>query len=126
VPSLRPNETILGATTHGALAFVLTTERLLVGWRPSETGDAKQGTLAGAHRKVKQRSDALTERERECITMAAFTKEQIASALGVSVHVVKFHIDNAGRKLGARSRAGLVIAALRAGSVKLEDLRIPT
>jgi len=58
----------------------------------------------------------LTLRERECTSLLVqgFGDQQIAATLGISAETVRFHLDNARRKLGARSRAQL--AAIAAGS----------
>jgi DNA-binding CsgD family transcriptional regulator len=48
----------------------------------------------------------LTEREREVLrrTARGETNAQIADALGVTVHAVKFHLGSIFRKLGVRNR----------------------
>ena len=50
----------------------------------------------------------LTVREREVLRRAAQgeTNAQIASALGVTVHAVKFHLSSIFRKLGVHNRTG--------------------
>ena len=55
----------------------------------------------------------LTLRERECTSLLVqgFTDAQMATALGISTDTVRFHLDNARRKLGARTRAQLAVIA---------------
>lgn len=55
----------------------------------------------------------LTLRERECASLLVqgFTDAQSAIALGISTETVRFHLDNARRKLGARTRAQLAVIA---------------
>lgn len=52
----------------------------------------------------------LSRRERECVSLLlqGFTDREIGTVLGVSEATARFHIDNARRKLGARSRPQLV------------------
>ncbi|MEU8238535.1 response regulator transcription factor [Actinoplanes missouriensis] len=61
--------------------------------------------------------DELTEREREMVAWVAagFSNEQIGAALFVSPETVRTHVSRAMLKLGARSRAQLVVIAVRAG-----------
>jgi DNA-binding CsgD family transcriptional regulator len=49
---------------------------------------------------------ALTEREQEVLRRAATgeTNMQIAAALGVTIHAVKFHLGSIFRKLGVTNR----------------------
>jgi DNA-binding CsgD family transcriptional regulator len=51
---------------------------------------------------------ALTEREHEVLRRAATgeTNMQIAAALGVTIHAVKFHLGSIFRKLGVTNRTG--------------------
>ena len=59
----------------------------------------------------------LSEREREVIRLVALgaTSPEIAETLNISHHTVRKHVDNAMRKVGARSRAHLVAKALAEG-----------
>jgi DNA-binding NarL/FixJ family response regulator len=61
----------------------------------------------------------LTDREREMAAWAATgsSNEEIAAALFISPATVRTHISRAMVKLGARSRAQLVVIAVRAGLV---------
>ena len=61
--------------------------------------------------------DELTDREREMVAWVATgaSNEEIAGALFVSPATVRTHVSRAMLKLGARSRAQLVVIAVRAG-----------
>jgi len=61
--------------------------------------------------------DELTDREREMVAWVATgsSNEEIAAALFVSPATVRTHVSRAMLKLGARSRAQLVVIAVRAG-----------
>jgi len=61
--------------------------------------------------------DELTEREREMVAWVATgaSNEEIAAALVVSPATVRTHVSRAMLKLRARSRAQLVVIAVRAG-----------
>lgn len=67
--------------------------------------------LAGASRTPTP--SPLTLRERECTSLLVqgFVDAQIATTLGISTDTVRFHLDNARRKLGARTRAQLAVIA---------------
>jgi DNA-binding CsgD family transcriptional regulator len=56
----------------------------------------------------------LTDREREVLRRTALgeTNAQIATALGVTVHAVKFHLGSIFRKLGVGNRTGAVAVYL--------------
>ena len=63
---------------------------------------------------ARTRHGALTNREREIVTLIALGHEtsQIADGLQVSPETVRTHVRNAMSKLGARTRAQLVAIAL--------------
>jgi DNA-binding NarL/FixJ family response regulator len=65
--------------------------------------------------------DPLTAREREVLQLAAegLANKQIALALGISEHTVKFHLSSLYAKLGATSRTEAVRAGARRGWVVL-------
>jgi DNA-binding CsgD family transcriptional regulator len=68
----------------------------------------------------------LTERERgvvELILREDSTKE-IADRLGCSIKTVEFHVTNILRKVGARTRVGLVLRLVGAKGVSDEDARL--
>ncbi|GAA3384099.1 response regulator transcription factor [Cryptosporangium minutisporangium] len=61
--------------------------------------------------------DSLTEREREVALLVAqgLTNDQIARRLVISPFTAKTHVNRAMSKIGARDRAGLVVAVHAAG-----------
>lgn len=65
--------------------------------------------------------DPLTEREREVLQLAAegLANKQIALALEISEHTVKFHLSSLYAKLGVTSRTEAVRAGARRGWVVL-------
>ena len=64
---------------------------------------------------------ALTAREEEVIQLTArgFSNEDIAKALGITSHTVKYHLSVLYRKLYAANRAEAVAQALALGLVSL-------
>jgi DNA-binding NarL/FixJ family response regulator len=64
--------------------------------------------------------DALTEREREVMSLVAegLSNEEIAQRLVVSPATAKTHVSRAMVKLGARDRAQLVVFAYESGLVR--------
>jgi DNA-binding NarL/FixJ family response regulator len=64
--------------------------------------------------------DALTEREREVMSLVAegLTNAEIADRLVVSPATAKTHVNRAMAKLGARDRAQLVVLAYESGLVR--------
>jgi DNA-binding NarL/FixJ family response regulator len=64
---------------------------------------------------------ALTGRELEVVALVAdgLSNQQIAARLHVSPRTVQAHVAGAMRKLGASSRTGLAVTAIRAGLVPL-------
>ena len=64
--------------------------------------------------------DALTEREREVLTLvgAGLTNDEIAERLHVSPATAKTHVSRAMGKLGVRDRAQLVVVAYETGLVR--------
>jgi len=64
--------------------------------------------------------DALTDREREVMTLVAggLSNEEIAERLFVSPATAKTHVSRAMVKLGARDRAQLVVYAYESGLVR--------
>ncbi len=71
---------------------------------------------------------SLSGRERACLHWAAVGKTswETALILEVSEHTVNFHLKNACRKLGVRTRRAAVVAALRLGMLEpLTDVPAP-
>jgi DNA-binding NarL/FixJ family response regulator len=66
------------------------------------------------------RLSALTEREREVLTLVAagLSNDEIAERLVVSPHTVKTHVNRAMTKLGVHDRAQLVVIAYESGLVR--------
>lgn len=66
--------------------------------------------------------DALTEREREIVALAAqgLSNQAIAEKLFLSPLTAKTHVNRAMTKLGARDRAQLVVMAYQAGLVRVQ------
>lgn len=64
--------------------------------------------------------DALTDREREVVSLVAegLSNEEIAQRLFVSVATAKTHVSRAMGKLGARDRAQLVVIGYESGLVR--------
>ena len=66
-------------------------------------------------------SESLTERETEVLQLLSqgLANKQIASALGISEHTVKFHVSSIYTKLGATNRAEAVRLGVQGGLVVL-------
>jgi DNA-binding NarL/FixJ family response regulator len=64
-------------------------------------------------------ANALSLREREVLALLAegASNKEIARALALSIHTVKFHVAALTEKLGARGRGEAVAIAIRAGLV---------
>ncbi len=71
-------------------------------------------------RAAPNRLTALTEREREILTLvgAGMSSEDIARHLVISVHTAKTHLKRIMAKLGAHDRAQLVVIAYETGLVQ--------
>jgi DNA-binding NarL/FixJ family response regulator len=72
-----------------------------------------------------ERLDALTDREREAMRLAAsgLSNDEIAAELIISPLTAKTHLNRAMTKLGARDRAQLVIVAYETGLASVGDRR---
>jgi two-component system, NarL family, response regulator YdfI len=68
-----------------------------------------------------ERIDALTPRETELLQMLAegLPNKEIAKAVGISEHTVRFHLSSIFGKLGAMSRTEAVAIGIRRGLVML-------
>lgn len=64
-------------------------------------------------------SAILSSRQRQCLLLVArgFTDPAIAVELGISETTVRYHVDQARRKLGATTRAHAVALAVAQGLV---------
>lgn len=63
----------------------------------------------------------LTPRERDCLKWAAqgYSNSSIAANVGVTPRTAKFHIENAMKKVGAKTRAEAVAIALTRDFIQL-------
>jgi DNA-binding CsgD family transcriptional regulator len=63
----------------------------------------------------------LTPREAQILTLVGegMSNKQVARALGISLHTVKFHLEALFAKLDATSRAEAVAKGLRGGVIEL-------
>ena len=70
-----------------------------------------------------EKSDVFSQRETEVITrlLKGESNKQIASALGVSISTVEFHLGNIYAKLGVNSRAE---AILKLSETRLGNLQV--
>ncbi|MGW8250267.1 MAG: helix-turn-helix domain-containing protein [Anaerolineales bacterium] len=78
--------------------------------------------FAGPDEQVGERPlEALTERELQVLQLLAqgLANKQIAAALGISEHTVKFHVSGIYTKLGAASRTEAVRLGVRLGLITL-------
>jgi FixJ family two-component response regulator len=77
--------------------------------------------------RFRQRSEMLTQREREVVKLiiSGMLNREIAGNLGISLVTVKFHRGNAMRKLEARTSAELFMFARQAGLLTRGDAIIP-
>jgi DNA-binding NarL/FixJ family response regulator len=129
------DEYVYGALRAGASGFLLKDTRpadLLTGIRLVAAGE---GLLAPSvtrrliaefarrpepTRPLPRRLDAITEREREVLTLIArgLSNAEIAGHLSLSLATVKTHVGRLLAKLAVRDRAQLVIVAYETGLVK--------
>lgn len=79
--------------------------------------EASTGLVMALRSSAHPGTESLTEREREVWRSLADGRSnaEIASALVISQHTVKFHVHNLLRKLGLRTRAEAICAAHRRG-----------
>jgi DNA-binding CsgD family transcriptional regulator len=98
-------------------SLALPRERGREGWGKGEgrEGEGREGDADPAD----EPGSALSPREHEVLALLAegASNKEIARALGLSVHTVKFHIATLNEKLGARSRVEAVAIAIRSGLV---------
>jgi DNA-binding CsgD family transcriptional regulator len=61
--------------------------------------------------------DPLTPKELEAIKLvtAGYSNKEIATAMGISEHTVKFHVANLARKLGVNKKVEIAACAVRQG-----------
>jgi len=77
-----------------------------------------------AEQQLRDDGAVLTERERDILRLAAcgMSNSRIAEQLDVSIRTVQAHLTHIFDKLGVGSRTEAVIAGLRRGVLRLEDL----
>lgn len=75
----------------------------------------------GGFANAEEASSVLTPREAEVLAAvgAGLSNKEVARRLGISAHTVKFHLEQAFRKLGAGSRAEAVAKGLRRGVIEV-------
>ncbi|MFZ2152072.1 MAG: helix-turn-helix transcriptional regulator [Minisyncoccia bacterium] len=75
-------------------------------------------------RRLKPQSAALSVREREVLVQVAHGRidKEIAAALNISAHTVKFHLDRLYKYLGVSTRTAVAVLALKRGLVMLDEI----
>jgi DNA-binding NarL/FixJ family response regulator len=109
VPADVEANTLAAIITVVAAGYALVTRKDLAG----------EDSFADAPDAADEPWSALSPREREVLALLAegASNKEIARALALSVHTVKFHIAALNEKLGARSRVEAVAIAIRSGLV---------
>lgn len=124
-------ETVLAAMTAGARGYVtkhMTSHQIVEAIRLVAAGHTYVSpTLASyllnSARTSGQATPALTEREREVLSLVAGgeTDQDIADALGISVRTVRSYLERVREKTGRRRRPDLTRFAIAQGLVTVED-----
>lgn len=83
------------------------------------SGEVKLDSKQATHEAPRE---ALTVSERRCLRYVALSNKEIARRLELSIHSVKRYVDILLHKLGAGSRAEVIVIGLRRGLVDLGDL----
>ncbi|MFQ5615382.1 MAG: response regulator transcription factor [Anaerolineales bacterium] len=93
-------------------------EGLIVG-APSLMGPALVQRISGPDTDIEPLVEPLTGRETEALQLLSqgLSNKQIAAALHISEHTVKFHVSSIYSKLGATNRAEAVRIGIRQGLV---------
>jgi DNA-binding NarL/FixJ family response regulator len=83
------------------------------------------GRLRNRDDDVAQRFDRLTPRELQILQLLADGRppEEIAAELGVSRNTLRTHIQNVLMKLGLHSKLDAIVAAIRHGRVRTDEVR---
>jgi DNA-binding NarL/FixJ family response regulator len=132
------DEYIFEALEKGASGFLLKDaepDEILRAIRAAASGDAvlspgvAKRLIADYARRPRRREltagalDALTDREREVMTLVArgLSNDEIAKRLWVSPLTAKTHVSRILSKLGARDRAQLIVLAYELGLVEPGD-----
>ena len=119
VPTDVDATTLMAIITVVAAGYTLAPTTDLAGEDISEDISKDVSTWAEPDDAANELASALTPREREVLALLAegTSNKEIARALALSVHTVKFHVASLTEKLGARSRVEAVAIAIRAGFV---------
>jgi len=110
----------VSAVKKGAVDFIekpFADEDLLRLVTQALEADRAQAETRGRSAEVRRRMESLTDREREvmALVVAGKSNKVIAEELGISPKTVEVHRGRVMEKMGVRSLAELVLAALRAG-----------
>jgi DNA-binding NarL/FixJ family response regulator len=129
VTSIEQYDRLLAAMRAGARGVVskgVTVETLMAAVRAVTRGDVWLGPelqtrLVSAF--AESSNDHLTAREREIVRLAALgmRNAEIASELFISPVTVKTHLGHVFEKLGVRDRSDLVLYAVRAGLISVDE-----
>jgi DNA-binding NarL/FixJ family response regulator len=113
VPADADAATLIAVITVVAAGYALVQRRDAAG---EDLGN-NTGTWADPGDPADELASTLSPREREVLALLAegASNKEIARALALSVHTIKFHIASLTEKLGARSRVEAVAIAVRAG-----------
>jgi len=86
---------------------------------PEELGGEDPAPFADPVDAADELASDLSAREHEVLALLAegASNKEIARALALSIHTVKFHVASLTEKLGARSRVEAVAIAIRAGLI---------
>ncbi|GAA1032716.1 response regulator transcription factor [Virgisporangium ochraceum] len=104
---------------HNAIRTVANGEALLSP-KATQTLIARFLTTSATEPSTAAVLDALTDREREVVTLVALglSNDEIGARLHLSPATAKTHVNRAMTKLGARDRAQLVVIAYQTGLVR--------
>ena len=100
------------------------TRRLLTAVRSGRADGGREAGAAQAQPTPERLPADLTGREREVLGLVAagLTNQEICDRLWLSMPTVKTHVSHLLAKTGSRDRVQLVLVALRAGAVTLDDV----
>lgn len=108
-------------STNELLAAVYALNEGLVVGTPSAMNPIFKGSMVIGENEDERLFEALTERESQVLELLArgLANKQIAAALGISEHTVKFHVSSIYTKLGVTNRAEAVRVGVQQGLVLL-------